>query len=46
MLEIACDINRFDDALLLVLIEKILGTKIEKYSREREFNKGGSKDYI
>lgn len=44
LLEIACDINRFDDALLLVLIEKFLGTKIEKYSREREFTKRGSKD--
>lgn len=44
MLEIACDINRFDDALLLVLIEKFLGIKIEKYSTKREFNKRGSKD--
>lgn len=44
LLEIACDINRFDDALLLVLIEKFLGTKIEKYSTKRQFNKGGSKD--
>lgn len=43
MLEIACDINRFDDALLLVLIEKFLGTRIEKYIEKQNLIKEAQK---